>query len=114
MKRYIQAVRLRPGLPGRTKHATGAPVELRGEPVPMADPALVVISEADDGYFLERYTDAREFAGDTWHQTRAAAVSQAEWEYDGRVGNWVTMGDEAADLDAVLDQLGRVTFADAD
>jgi hypothetical protein len=80
----------------------------------MADPTLVALAQTDDGYFLERYTETREFAGDTWHPTRAEAVGQAEWEYGERVAGWVILADEATDLDGVVEQLGRVTLRDAD
>jgi hypothetical protein len=80
----------------------------------MADPSFIAVSQADEGYFVERYTGTREFAGDTWHQTRAAAVRQAEWEYGGRVGGWVMLDDEITDLDTVLQQLARMTIPNAD
>jgi hypothetical protein len=114
MPRYLQAVRLRPGPLGRTKHAIGLPTDLGGDPVPMADPTFVAISQSDEGYFVERYTDTREFAGDTWHQTLADAEGQADWEYGERVGGWVMLADETNDLDAVIDRLAHVTFTDAD
>jgi hypothetical protein len=105
MRAYVQAVRLRPGEPGRTKQAIGLPTDLGGDPMLMADPTFIALSQTDDGFFLERYTDTREFAGDTWHQTLADAVGQVEWEYGGRVGAWVILPDGANDLDAVVRQL---------
>lgn len=111
---YIQAARLIPGAPGRTKHSIGLPVELGGDPVRMADPAFVAVASRPDGFFLERYTDTAEFAGDTWHQTQADAVGQAEWEYAGRVDVWVHLADETNDLDDVVEQLSPVTLSDAD
>lgn len=114
MGRYVQAVRLRPGAPGRTKHSIGLPVDLGGGPMPMADASFVVLARTPDGYFLERYTETGEFAGDTWHQTLADALGQADWEYGGRVGVWVTLASETNELASVLEQLGRVTLSDAD
>jgi hypothetical protein len=80
----------------------------------MADPSFIAVSQADEGYFLERYTGTREFAGDTWHQTRADAVAQADSEYGERVGEWVILADETNELDAVVEQLAHVTLTDAD
>jgi hypothetical protein len=114
MRRYLQAVRLRPGPRGGAQHTVGLPTHLGGDPVPMADPTFVAISQSDSGYFVERYTDAREFAGDTWHQSRAEAEGQADWEYGKRVGGWVMLADETTDLEAVIEQLAHVTFSDAD
>jgi hypothetical protein len=35
----------------------------------------------DEPCMMFRYTDAGEFCGDTWHQTFADAIHQAEYEY---------------------------------
>jgi hypothetical protein len=114
MRRYLQATRLRPGPPGRTKHAIGLPTELGGDPVQMAEPTFVAVSQTDEGYFVERYADTRESAGDTWHRTRADAVDQTDWEYGARVGGWVILAAETNDVEAVVAQLAHVTFTDAD
>jgi hypothetical protein len=80
----------------------------------MPDPTFVAILQSDEGYFVERYTETREFAGDTWHQTRADAEGQVDWEYGDRVGVWVRLADEPNDLDPVIERLAHVTFTDAD
>ncbi|MFA5794244.1 MAG: hypothetical protein WC980_04170 [Candidatus Brocadiia bacterium] len=50
----------------------------------------VVIEKSDkDGFYLFRYDEKGEFAGDTLHDTIEKAKEQADFEYEIKESNWI-------------------------
>lgn len=105
--RSMEATRLLPGAPGKSRHYWGAPGELGGEQRPMADPTVLELAVAEEGSFLIRHTDGGEFAGDTWHMTREDAIHQAEFEYGDRIAGWTRLADDTTDFEELVAQLQR-------
>jgi hypothetical protein len=105
-----RAARLRPGSPGRIAHRVGLPTELGGTPVPVPDPTFIVMyPAAEQGLFLERFTDAGAVAGGTWHETEQDARDQAAWEYGERLRRWIDLAEGTTGLADLVAQLDRVT-----
>jgi hypothetical protein len=86
---------------GRTRHTVGhGPVQ--GTRLP--PPRVLLIEERPDGYFLIRYGEAGEFAGDTWHAAFEDAADQAAFEFDIGRSDWSEV--PADEPDAVAYALG--------
>jgi hypothetical protein len=64
--------------------------------LPDADVVLLV-SDADGGAMLFRYSAFGEVCGDTWHPTLEMAREQAAEEYEGALHAWVTVPDDVRD-----------------
>jgi hypothetical protein len=74
---------------GKTRHGIGTMVD--GVPTmskQFSNAARVEIEERNEGYFLMRFTEQAEFAGDTWHQTLEEAKGQAHFEYAIEEDDW--------------------------
>lgn len=74
---------------GKTRHGVGSifdGVPVMSEQLPNA--ARAEIEEGNEGYFLLRFTESSEFAGDTWHQTLDEAKRQAHFEYAIQDDDW--------------------------
>lgn len=69
----------------RTQHSIGLPGGPRER---MPYPQLAVIEVQGEDVYLFRYTADREFGGDTWHESIAAAKEQAKHEYEAALGEW--------------------------
>lgn len=67
--------------------------------LPFADVVLLV-SDAEPGAMLFRYTAHGEFGGDTWHASVTAAWEQATEEYGAALGAWVEVPPDVADAHA--------------
>ena len=61
-------------------------------------PAFVAITIADDSFYLMRFNAQWEFITDTWHDSVAAAQSQAEFEYSGVSETWRFVGEQRTSL----------------
>jgi len=69
---------------GKTRHYLGT----RELPPPRE---LQIVQYAEDpGYYLLYYDEAGEELTDTYHDTLAEAMEQAEWEFGIRPGEWQT------------------------
>jgi hypothetical protein len=71
------------------QHRVGGIVEgriIEKETLPPA--AWVVIEEKEAGFFLIRYSNTADFAGDTWHPSIEDAKKQARSEFDIESGDW--------------------------
>lgn len=69
----------------RTRHFEGGPSASDRVGLPL--PAVVVLDETAEGFFLIRWADDGTFGGDTYHQTADEARGQAEFEFE-HVGTW--------------------------
>lgn len=74
-----------------TIHFQGMPPELTGgqdqrETLPW--PRVLLIEEEREGIFLYRFSEDGSFGGDTWHMDLDEAKEQAEYEYEGLLGDW--------------------------
>lgn len=65
----------------------------------MAVPRVLVVESRADGVFLDRYDEAGEEAGDTWHRSIEEAKAQAQTEYGENLGAWTEV--PSAEGDAV-------------
>jgi hypothetical protein len=54
----------------------------------MVVPRVLVLESRPDGIFLDRFDEAGDEAGDTWHQSIDDAKAQAVAEYGGHLGSW--------------------------
>jgi hypothetical protein len=52
-------------------------------------PRVVLLEMSDEEAMVYRYAPDGEFAGDTWHETRADALSALEDEYEGLLAEWI-------------------------
>ena len=93
-----------------TAHLEGAPPGVLGtnEPVALPDAAWVVMETKAEGVFLIRYSEAGEFAGDTWTPTRELAFEVAADEYGLVESDWTDVPDGAPDPLAYAAGLDRV------
>jgi hypothetical protein len=82
----------------RAVHTAGYPLDPK-KLLPMPD---VVLLQAGDGpgAMLYRYTARGDFAGDTWHESVAAAKEAALYEYRDSLARWVEVPADAADAHA--------------
>lgn len=72
-----------------SRHYLGSSVvEGAGERVRLPLPRLVLISEREDGFYLERLLEGGEVVGDTAHDDASEAREQAAWEYGALLGPW--------------------------
>lgn len=60
-----------------------------------------------DGVFLERFDEAGNEAGDTWHESIGDAKAQARMEYGDAVGAWTETPDSCDDPVAYAIRLAR-------
>jgi hypothetical protein len=72
---------------------------LSGTPMPW--PAVVIL-EVSSHTMLFRYALDGSFGGDTWHGSEAEARDQAEWEYEGLVGEWIQIPDGHENIEFAL------------
>lgn len=87
-----------------TRHFKGLPAELtaaRELPEEMPWPRILVIRQSKRGFFLDRYNEDGESAGDTWHQSIDEAREQALAEYNGSVGRWRAVPAEVDDAELI-------------
>lgn len=92
-----------------SRHFIGAPAAAgmgEGTQRRLPWPRIVVITERDDGFFLERLTPDGTVVGDTSHEDRQEAIEQAEWEYGALLGSWVAIPDDVAEDDIPTFLLG--------
>ena len=70
-------------------------------------PAAVLLIESDSegNFFLERFAEDGQFAGDTWHKTIEDAQYQATCEYENSLSDWIAVPPD--DEDVVAFALGR-------
>jgi hypothetical protein len=87
---------------GRTLHTAGDGPQSE---VRLPPPRILLIEETPDGYFLIRYTEAGEFAGDTWHATFDEAADQAEFEFDAGRSDWIEVPRDEVDAVAYVREL---------
>ena len=82
-----------------TAHLEGAPPGVLGadEQTSLPDAEWVVMEMKDEGVFLIRFSEAREFAGDTWTPTRELALEVAADEYGLIESDWIDVPDSATD-----------------
>lgn len=59
-----------------------------GRPIRLRPSKTLVITQAPDGYSIDRYAADGATAGDTWHPTFDEAIGQAAWEFGDLVGEW--------------------------
>lgn len=78
-------------------------------------PAQVVLMElAPDGSAqVYRFTLDGEFGGDTWHETRADAEHQLEYEYGDAIGKWAEVPPEVADAQGYAVKWAQAARPDA-
>ena len=69
------------GLPGGERHEVPVPVELR-----------ITKYEGDAGYYLFYCDESGQELTDTYHDSVADAMAQAEWEFGVRPDEWQTLG----------------------
>lgn len=79
---------------GRTRHTVGDH-PLVGTRLP--PPRTLLIEERPDGYFLLRYSESGEFAGDTWHIALEDAMDQAKFEFDSERDGWLEIPEDEPD-----------------
>jgi len=53
----------------------------RAADLPSANVVEIELTDPSGPCTLYRFTDSREFCGDTWHKTLAEAFAQAQYEY---------------------------------
>jgi len=85
----------------------GLPSELGGPDPPIDTPPTryVLLQELDEGFFLFRFAEDGADAGDTWHESTADAMHQAEFEFGIGAGSWrpvPTDVDPWAHIDALV------------
>jgi len=101
--RYVTLVRPTDIHP-TTRHFKGLPGELTREPSSLEEmpwPRILVIRQSTRGFFLDRYTEEGDSAGDTWHQSFDDAQEQALIEYNGSVGAWREVPAEIDDAEVI-------------
>jgi hypothetical protein len=54
----------------------------------MAMPRVLVLESRPDGFFLDRFDESGDEAGDTWHESIDDAKAQARAEYGENLGSW--------------------------
>ncbi len=99
---HIEFAIVKPEPPGRerlTKHTLGLPV---GQGIPMPWPAVLILEASATDAMLYRYSAAREFAGDTWHQNATDAKDQVAGEYGDLASDWLPVPPEEDALDFAL------------
>lgn len=74
----------------------------------LPDAAWVVMEKKAEGVFLIRYSEAGEFAGDTWTPTRELALEVAAAEFGLAESDWTDVPDGAPDPLACAAGLDRV------
>ena len=82
-------------------HYLGCPPELSGQAdnrILLPKPQILVIEEMGTDVFLFRFTEAGEYAGDTWHQSVEGAKKQAAFEYRIVDDAWEMIPDEVDDV----------------
>lgn len=79
---------------GRTLHTVGDGPQL-GTRLP--PPQVLLIEERPDGFFLIRYGESGEFAGDTWHVSYDEATDQAQFEFDIGQSDWIEVPEDEPD-----------------
>lgn len=85
LKFALSAMPLRP----KVRHNVGLPREISEIPQKQFPTAsMLLIEENDDGVFLYRLSEAGNILGDTWHLTIEDAKHQAQYEFEGLVGDW--------------------------
>jgi len=87
-----------------TRHYRGLPPELSGgvdTRQEMPWPRVLLIRQVKRAFFLDRYTAEGEPAGDTWHQDLEEAKDQAEYEYNGALGEWRLVPEEISNDQAI-------------
>ncbi len=67
---------------GRTRHVVG------GRLAPLPTELQIAQYEGDPGYYLFYCDEAGVQITDTYHDTIAAALAQAAWEYNTSEGEW--------------------------
>lgn len=103
-KRYIAFVTA--SYTGAGRQLVGLPPELTGgkdrrEPLPA--PRALIIEEKAGGFYLYRFSEGGEFAGDTWHGSLAAAKQQAAFE--GKLTEWRFVPEHVQDAAEYAQQL---------
>ena len=86
----------------KVKHHLGFPPELTEgkDERQLLEPAdFVVIGEAEDGFYLNRFTTDGRDVGDTWHMTLEDARHQAQFEYGDMLSDWISV---PANVDDVI------------
>lgn len=61
-------------------------------------PSILTIEETEEGFFLFRYTNEGEIAGDTWHMTLDDAIEQAKFEYGIDANQWTDIPDDVTNI----------------
>lgn len=82
-------------------HYLGSPPELSGQAysrILLPKPRILIIEEIGTDVFLFRFTEAGDYAGDTWHQSIEEAKKQAKFEYDIAEDAWKPIPDEVKDV----------------
>jgi hypothetical protein len=65
--------------------------------MPMPPAQILVMIKDGDSVSVERYTEAGDFAGDTWHQTLDEAKHQIAFEFPGQILSWREVPPEIQD-----------------
>jgi hypothetical protein len=77
---------------GRTVHSVGTIVDGKLVPVEKLQPASwVELDEADEHFFLYRFSQAGDPVGDTWHETLKDAKKQAHSEFGIQESDWMVV-----------------------
>jgi hypothetical protein len=63
----------------------------------MAIPRVLVLEQRPDGVFLDRYDEAGDEAGDTWHLSIEDGKAQAAAEYRDNLGPWIEVPENERD-----------------
>jgi len=82
----------------RVTQTAGFPID-PSKMLPAPD-VILLITDADPGAMLFRYTAHGEFGGDTWHQSADDAREHAIYDYSDALGEWVDVPDEVEDAHA--------------
>ena len=87
------------GVRGNTKHFIGMPPEpdAKDHRHQLPGALILVIRQTDEGFFLDRYTNTGEFAGDTWHATLDDAIFQADFEFGQPASPWLSVPEGKSD-----------------
>ena len=77
--------------------AANGSIERRRLPVPR----VLILEKAfvgrDTGYFLYRFTEEGQPAGDTWHSSESDALNAAVDEFGDRIYTWTDVPDDVED-----------------
>ncbi len=91
--------------PLKTTHYRGFPPEATGggdARITLPKARVLVIEETREGFYLYRYTENGDIAGDTWHPNLEEAIKQAEFEFGVTSDAWEDIPSEVTDCHAYI------------